>query len=251
MEGYPMPVGSCQGETAEFVGALRSILDASHSRYRMLECGAGYGTWMAITFAAAAQKRLSDVHVYGIEGDEGHFEFLLEHMADNNIGPNQFTAYKGAVGSDPGFAEWPVVDDPSDVYGSRPVGRDGITYHGSRPARTTTVKIFSLSEILLREPVWDLVHMDIQGGEGDLCRSCISMMSERVRRVVVGTHSRALDGDVMATFHAAGWSLENEKPTISHWQDDAATLETMAAVDGIQVWRNKQIGPELSSRTLV
>ena len=238
VEGYPLPVGSFQGETAEFVGTLRSVLEAKGNRYRMLECGAGYGTWMAISRAAAKQKGIADIHVYGIEGDAGHYDFLQQHMADNDIPQEDFTSLKGAVGSAAGTAEWPVVEDPSDVYGSRPLGDRGINYHGGRPTRTVSVEVFALPAVLAREPVWDLIHMDIQGGEGDLCRNCIEAISECVRRVVVGTHSRALDGDVMSTFHAAGWSLENEKPTISHWQDGAATLEAMAAVDGVQVWRN-------------
>ena len=98
VEGYPIPVSGYQGETAEFVGALRSVLEARPGRYRMLECGAGYGTWMAICRAAALQKQISDIHVYGVEGDEGHFSFLQQHMADNAISPSEFTAYKGAVG---------------------------------------------------------------------------------------------------------------------------------------------------------
>ena len=56
VENYPEPGGSYQGETAEFIGTLRSVLDARDGRYRMLECGAGYGTWMAVSYAAAIQK---------------------------------------------------------------------------------------------------------------------------------------------------------------------------------------------------
>ena len=100
-----------------------------------------------------------------------------------------------------------------------------------------------MANLLQKEDFWDLVHMDIQGGEGDLCRECIDVLSERVRRVIVGTHSRALDGAVMSTFHAAGWSLENEKPTIFHWADKAETLEHLAVVDGVQVWHNATLLP--------
>ena len=240
VEGYPLPVGSFQGETAEFVGALRSVLEARDNRFRMLECGAGYGTWMAITWAAALQKKIEDVHVYGIEGDAGHYDFLQQHMADNCIPSTAFTSFHGAIGSKAGYMNWPIVDKPSDDYGSRPLDGGSKDYHGLSP-KTIRIKVFALPEILAKEAVWDLLHMDIQGGEGDLCQDCITALSRSVRRVVIGTHSRALDGMLMATFHAAGWSLENEKPTIFQWTENAATLEHLTVVDGVQVWRNPRL----------
>ena len=119
-----------------------------------------------------------------------------------------------------------------------------IDYHGRRQAHHTEVKVYSINDILGREPVWDLVHVDIQGGEAEVCRAGIDMLTQHVRRVMIGTHSRALDGQIMSIFHEAGWSLENEKPTIMAWRDGAPTLETMARVDGLQVWRNPAlIGP--------
>lgn len=49
------------------------------------------------------------------------------------------------------------------------------------------------------------------------------------------------DGIVMDTFHKAGCSLENEKPTITVWNNAVPTVEGMALVDGVQVWRNPKV----------
>ena len=240
VEGYPVPVGGLQGETAEFIGTLRSVLDAG-DRYALLECGAGYGPWMAMAAAAAKQRGVSDLRLYGIEGDAGHFRFMAEHMDDNGIGPEHCTMIYGAVGATAGTAQWAVVDDAAEVYGGRPMDDGATDYHGARQSRLVEVQVHGINDLLLREAVWDLVHVDIQGGEGGLCRAGIDAMNQRVRRVVIGTHSRALDGEVMAVFHAAGWVLENEKPTIMVWREGAPTLETMARVDGVQVWRNPRL----------
>jgi FkbM family methyltransferase len=240
VEGYPAPLGGWQGETAEFIGTLRSVLDAG-PRYTLLECGAGYGPWMAITAAAAKQRGISQLGLYGIEGDAGHFSFMSEHLSDNGIDPAACTLIQGAVGPVAGVARWAVVDNSADVYGGRPMSDDLIDYHGMHQSRSVDVQIHSINDLLQKESMWDLVHVDIQGGEGDLCRGGIGSMNRCVRRVVLGTHSRALDGELMSLFHLAGWVLENEKPTVMAWRDGAPTLETMARVDGIQVWRNPRL----------
>ncbi|HEY0203488.1 MAG TPA: FkbM family methyltransferase [Acetobacteraceae bacterium] len=240
VEGYPVPVGGVQGETAEFIGTLRSVLDAG-DRYALLECGAGYGPWMAMAAAAAGQRGISDLRLYGIEGDAGHYKFMSEHLDDNGVGPESRTLIHGAVGAVAGTARWAVVDNAADVYGGRPMEDGPTDYHGTPQSRLIEVEVHSINDLLQREPVWDLVHVDIQGGEGALCRAGIEAMNQRVRRVVIGTHSRALDGEVMSVFHAADWVLENEKPTIMVWREGAPTLETMARVDGVQVWRNPRL----------
>ena len=239
VEGYPVPVGGVQAETAEYIGLLRSVLDAQ-GRYALLECGAGYGPWIAMAAAAARLRGIGDLRLYGIEGDAGHFRFMSEHLDDNGIDAGHCTLIHGAVGATAGTAQWAVVDDAADVYGGRPM--DGATdYHGTPQSRLVEVQVHSINELLQREPVWDLMHVDIQGGEGSLCRAGIAAMNRCVRRVVIGTHSRALDGEVMSVFHNAEWVLENEKPTIMVWRAGAPTLETMARVDGIQVWRNPRL----------
>ncbi len=246
VETYPLPAGSLQGETAEFVGVLRSVLDARGGKYRMLECGAGYGTWMVNSYMAARQRGIDDIHVYGVEGDAGHFAFLQQHMSDNQIPEGRFTAFNAAIGPERGSAEWPLAENAADVYGGRPLD-DGADYHGRRPQRTVTVPVLALRELRPPAHVGAVLQIDILGGEGELCETCIDAVTARVRRVFVGTHSRALDGQVMATFHRAGWSLENEKPTILKWHDGSPTLENLATVDGLQVWRNRHFDNTLSA----
>lgn len=239
-QGYPMPIGGLQGETAEFIGTLRSVLDA-RDRFAILECGAGYGPWMAITTAAARQRGIQEVHLHGIEGDAGHVEFISQHLSDNGIDLSTCDIIHGAVGAEAGVAHWAVVDNPDRVYGGRPMGDGAVDYLGVEQTRLVKIDVYSIVDLLMKEPEWDLVHIDIQGGEAEVCRAGIRTMNERVRRVVLGTHSRALDGELMSIFSEAKWSLENEKPTIFQWREGAETLESLTRVDGIQVWRNPRL----------
>jgi FkbM family methyltransferase len=239
-EDYPMPIGNVQAETAEFIGTLRSVLEA-RDRFTMLECGAGYGTWMTIANAAARQCGIEELHLHGIEGDAGHIEFISQHLLDNGIDPSTCNIVHGVVGAEAGVAHWAVTDDPDEVYGWRPMDDTEIDYLGVQQQRRVEVNVYAIADLLQKEPEWDLVHIDIQGGEGEVCRAGIEMLNERVRRVVIGTHSRTLDGELMSLFYSAGWSLENEKPTIFSWRDGAQTLEALTTVDGIQVWRNPRL----------
>ena len=179
-----------------------------------------------------SKRGLTDIYVYGVEADEGHYAFLHQHMSDNNIA--DYTAFYGGIGAQAGGADWVVSDDPTTDYG----GALSIVTEG-RP--TKHIEVFDLASILDKEPSWDLVHVDIQGSEADLCGACIGAITSKVRRVVIGTHSRKIDGDLMSTFFAAGWVLESEKPTIFEWSQNASALEQMAKVDGVQVWRNPHL----------
>lgn len=240
VEGYPEPVGSTQGETAEWLGTLKAVQEAG-STFRLLELGAGYGPWMAITHKAAELRGVKDVHVYGVEGDAHHVEFMRTNMVDNGIEPEQNTIIHGAIGTEDGVAYWAVEDEPGSVYGGRPVNADGSNYLGDKRQNVVEVPVIGINGLLQRESLWDLLHIDIQGGEGEVCRAGIEEMTRRVRRVVIGTHSRIQDGIVMEAFHKAGWTLENEKPTITIWNDIIPTVEGMTLVDGVQVWRNSKV----------
>jgi len=240
VEGLPVPVGSTQGETAEWIGTLRSVAEAQ-GRFRLLELGAGYGPWMAITHIAARQRGITDIHVYGVEGDIGHVEFAHTNMRDNDIPASDNTIIHSAVGAEDGVAYWPVHDNPGASYGGRPVAADGTNYLGTARDAVIEVPVVGINSLLVNEDRWDLIHIDIQGHEGDVCRAGIAEMTQRVRRIVIGTHSRVQDGIVMDVFHKAGWTLENEKPTISTWNDAVPTVEGMAVVDGVQVWRNPTV----------
>jgi FkbM family methyltransferase len=240
VEGPPEPVGSLQGETAEWIGTLKAVSEAQSS-FRLLELGAGYGPWMAITHNAATQRGITDIHVYGVEADADHVDFIRTNMQDNDIPETSYTIIPGAVGTADGFAYWAVEQDAGSQYGGRPVSADGSDYLGNTRENVIEVAVVGINGVLKREAHWDLIHIDIQGHEGDVCRAGIEEMTRRVRRIVIGTHSRVQDGIVMDIFHKAGWSLENEKPTIAIWNDKTPTVEGMALVDGVQVWCNPNL----------
>jgi len=57
-----------------------------------------------------------------------------------------------------------------------------------------------------------------------------------VRYIVVGTHSRYIEGTLEKLFLNNGWLLEVDRPAISSLENGVQTLR----VDGVQGWRNKR-----------
>lgn len=244
--GNPVP-GDYHAEAIEYIGLLKSVL-AARDRYAILELGAGWGPWLVSGAAAARHRGITDIRLVGVEADPGHFEFMAQHLRDNGLDPAACTLLKAAVGTGPGKARWPKVADAANDWGSRPArvaggevdARDA-NYLGGLLDQYLDVEIIDVADVLARQPVWDCVHIDVQGWELDICTRGGPLLHERARYVILGTHSRKLDGDLFHLFHARGWLLEHEKPTRMAFRPGCLVLEGMNIADGTQVWRNPRL----------
>ena len=198
--GLPVP-GNWHWEATEWLAIMRSVLSAER-RYRIMELGAGWGP-AAVAGAVLARRRgVEDIRATAVEAEPHHFATVRQHFMDNGLNPASHVLLNAAVGVRKATAKWPVSEDNDRAYGNRPFDRDG-DYLGRPITETRNVKIVSFRTLLKAEPFWDLVHIDIQGGEFDICRSAIRLMDRRVARVCIGVHSRKLDGDLFDLFWKA------------------------------------------------
>ena len=212
--GRPVPYDLF--EAIEWVGPLKAVISARGPRFAMMELWAGWGPWLAAGAVAARLRNLHDLRLLDIEADPGRFELMRQHLLDNDLDPAAHCLVCAAVGVEAGRARWPKITDPANSGGGRPVREIGATLDEDDAAYMrgaiddfTEVDIVPLADLLSREPVWDLVHIDVQGWEAKL--------------------------------HAAGWVLENEKPTRLHFDPTKQSIEQMTEVDGAQVWRNAHL----------
>jgi FkbM family methyltransferase len=244
--GRPVPA-DYHAEAIEWIGLLKSVKTAG-TRYVAMELGAGFGPWSIAGGLAARRSGIANLRLCAVEADPQHFRSLRQNFLDNGFDPDSHTLIEAAVGVAAGEARWPALADSSGDWGARPIIGDG---DQDRPARdhrgltfadTIAVKIVPVLDLIRREPSWDLVHIDVQGTEADLVRSALDELNQRVHWLVIGTHSRKIDGDLIELLGGAGWLLEHEKPAKFVFQPDAATLEAMTILDGTQVWRNPRRG---------
>ena len=242
LQGLPVPA-DYHAEAVEWIGLLKSVKTAG-SRYVAMELGAGFGPWSIAGGVAARRIGIPNIRLCAVEADPQHFRSLRQNFLDNGFDPDTHMLIEAAVGIAAGMARWPALDDSSDDWASRPIlgegdqSRPAQDYLGRTFAHTIAVRIVPILDLIRREPKWDLVHIDVQGTEVDLVRSALDELDVRTHWLVVGTHSRKIDGDLIELLARAGWHLEHEKPAKFVFRPGAATLEAMTILDGAQVWRN-------------
>ncbi len=239
----PLPIPcDYHADAVEWIGMLKAVRAATGS-FAAMEFGAGHGPWIAASAAAARLRGIKELRLCAIEGDPGRFAFLQQNIEDNDLTSHDVTLIQAAVGISDGSANWPRVSDPRNTAGARPLrdgNHDDEAYLRDMTQDTVQVEVVSASRLLRSRPIWDFVHIDVQGTEAELCASSLEALSERVRYLVVGTHSRKLDGEVMETLLNGGWQLEHEKPARMNCAP-SPTLIALTAGDGTQVWRNPRL----------
>jgi FkbM family methyltransferase len=242
VHGVPVP-GDYHAEATEWLGLVKTVKSASDS-YIAMEWGAGWGPWLIAGGVAARNRGIANIKLYGVEADPVHFETLRQHYVDNGFDPDEHCLLMAAVGSEAGTARWPKYPDPRNAWGARPV-REGDAadddYNGNRINDFMDVEIIAGSDLLSREPLWDMLHIDIQGWEAEVCAAARQIIDDRVKRVVIGTHSRIVEAQLLTAFHASGWVLEHEKPCRFNYSLDRGDFTSMIVADGVQVWRNPRL----------
>jgi hypothetical protein len=187
----------------------------------------------------AAKSRGLSIKLIGVEGDPKHIEYAQETFLANGIREMEYTLHRGIAAADSGFALFPRRKEDEERWGSEP--RFGVSEHESQKAVASgefeSLPMIPLATAISSHLRIDLLHMDIQGGEADLVANTIPLLSERVARLVIGTHSRVIEGKLIETLLSAGWELEIERPAIFN----LPLGKPQTTVDGVQGWRNPRL----------
>lgn len=232
VEGIPIPA-NWHADIAEWAAALRAV-DLSGEKFRVIELGCGWGCWLNNTGLAALSTG-REVELIGVEGDTGHVEFAHRAMADNGFNKSQYRIVHGIAAPDDGYALFPVVEESGAMWASEPIigATSEQREEATRTGRYIELPAYSLASIANGSPV-DLLHIDIQGGEADFVASALSDLNKYVRYIVIGTHSRQIEGRILDTLLTAGWDIEMERAAIVRIIDGSPQI----TVDGVQGWRN-------------
>lgn len=261
VEGPPIPA-NFHATQKEWGGALRAALDAEEN-LTVIELGAGWGPWMVAVGKAAQLRGIQDIRFIGVEADENHHKWIGEHFADNGFDASKHTMILGIAGAEDGFAEFPIIDNPSEDWGAQAVFSDApkpaspfqkLAQIASRamkkaPPPETLRKMKRVKSVSIRtllEPFGfvDLLHVDIQGAEADTIAAALEPITLKVRRIVVGTHGRHIEERLFTDLCAAGWILENEEPC-QYIQQNGRMMLTR---DGCQTWRNPRFDDAATRR---
>lgn len=229
--------------TSEWIGTLRSVLEAGKT-FTVMELGAGWGPWLIAARQAALARGFEDkdIDMIGVEGSGEHHGFMLDNFRANGLDPSKYQLHHAVVGATDGTASFPKLHAAEDDYGAfasfgeDKVGVDRMT--ASQHGDLEEIPCLSLETLMAGKARIDLIHIDIQGHEEEVLRAGIDMLNAKVRRIVVGTHSRAIEGHLFDLFHDNGWICESEIPCVLKPVMDGGRV---LWVDGEQVWRNDRL----------
>ncbi len=232
VHGAPIPA-NWHADVAEFGAVLRAIELAS-SRFVVCELGCGWGCWLNIA-GVVAKNSGKTVHVIGVEGDEGHIDFARQTLETNGFPEADITLVRGIAASTDGMAYFPKQLQSGVSWGLAPIF-DGLPDKAAAE-NYDNIPMISLENLFADIEQVDLLHIDIQGGEATLIPQSIDILTKKVKYIVVGTHSREIDGLIAGVLERAGWALEMEKPTLI----ELSGGKPIVRIDGVQGWRNSHL----------
>jgi FkbM family methyltransferase len=186
----------------------------------------------------AARNRGLDVALIGAEGDRGHVAFAERGCAENGFRPDQVRIHHGIVGSKAGTALFPRQAEAGISWGLEPIfdATPNQIAEAEAGDRYDVLPVLTLDALSAGNRI-DLVHIDIQGGEADFIEGCLSELNRLTAYIVIGTHSRQIEGRIMTMMLAAGWILEVERPAILDFEAGIPFV----TIDGVQGWRNPSV----------
>jgi len=237
---HPIPDDGFHAEGIEYVALLDSIERfATDGSFVAVEAGAGWGPWLAMAGVVCRNRGVHDVSLVGVEASKERFALMQEHLDFNALTDEagvKVNLFRGAVWSHDGVIHFPesAVEDMGAAASSSAESTD---YRG-QPVSTTEVPCCRLDTLIGPDQAVDFLHVDVQGAEGELISSHLEWLNTAVKSMMIATHSRPLEGELMARLGDAGWILLREKPC--RFGVGAAIPEWTGAttVDGSEYWIN-------------
>ncbi len=237
LEGPPIP-GNWHADIAEWASVLRAV-ELSGPTFRMVELGCGWGCWMNNSGAAARQSGKT-VDLIGIEADDGHFALANRILQENGFGPREFQLFRGIAAAKSGTALFPVRGADTN-WGLEPIfdnNRIEIELAKSN-GQFDVLPLIGIDELSRERGRIDLLHIDIQGGEADFVEGSLDALQRSVSTMLIGTHSRQIEGKLFKMLFAEGWKLETEKAALLELNNSGPYVR----MDGVQFWRNTSLLP--------
>jgi len=224
----PFPSDGFHAEAIEYAGVLRAF-DQSGDLFNAVELGCGWGPWIGLA-GVLSKRHGKQCRLVGVEGAPEHCAYCHEHLAENDL-LGSFVIRQAVVGTDrhPKFFKSDTAS--TNDWGATPSGQANQGYE--------EVASLTLGDVIHGMETVDFMHIDIQGGELDLFTdfSTREVAKQRVKRLIVGTHSRTIEAALLENLKADGWRLESEKPCRFNYNSKVDYI-AMTYMDGCQVWAN-------------
>jgi FkbM family methyltransferase len=207
----------------EWIDVVESVKNAKN-KFVMFELGAGYGRWCVNALHALNFYNNINYEFIAVEAEPTHFAFLKEYFSAYGINETCSYLINSALSSTEGFAFF-NVGDPNGWYGqfldSTKVNvfhriLDKFILHKNPVAkRKKVVNTISLNSILCKYSLIDLIDMDIQSSELEVCMNSISQIEKTTKRLHIATHSIHIHNKLVDLLSDRSWKINFCYPPFS------------------------------------
>lgn len=231
-EPLPLPA-NWHADIAEWASALKAVKEAKGT-FRIIELGCGWGCWLNNTGVAAKSRGLK-VELIGVEGDPYHLQSAERTLTLNGFQPSEYRLVHGVAAPKEGRALFPRNNVDGENWGAEPVFYPDAQTRASllEQGQYFELPCYPLEKISNGQMV-DLLHIDIQGAELSFVEENFADIKEVVRRVLIGTHTRYLEGAVIDLFLKHGWIQEMDRPVFM----ELRAGKPLTIIDGVVAFRN-------------
>ena len=251
----PIPDDGYRSESEEYVALSVAIMN-SGDNFNVVEIGAGWSPWVA-SGASIAKRMGKKVKGVSVEADASRCKWAVQHMIDNNLRPHliegdvnlveqqlseswpdaaDVLVINAAIWQDFSTLSFPALSD-LDMGGAVSASRNThqIDYRGVSIDHidVPTCTFDSITELVSSI---DLLHIDVQGAEYELIEHAVDKIEESVTFMLVGTHSRLIEGRIQELLLSRGWSLLIDEPSGSIFNGARPSLAGFTYRDGVQLW---------------
>jgi hypothetical protein len=233
-EALPIPA-NWHTDLTELGSALHAVSQCANT-FSMLELGSGIGVWSNICGRSAKMRGLK-VMLLGIEGDKHHVEVAEKILTTNSFEKKEFKVTHGIVANRGNMALFKKTESSTIDWGKEPVFdyEEQMFEQAKKSGKYENVPVYSLDLLMGAVEQIDLLHVDIQGGEETLFINNECLLNKKVKSIIIGTHSRIIEGKLFEFFYKLGWNLVAERALIGELNNG----RHKNIVDGVQYWENK------------
>ena len=242
----PIPDDGVRAEAIEYFALLDAFSKSCDDQFCMIELGASYAPWACTAGVLAIRHGKKQITLRAVEASSFFHRMIPRNFEVNGLNnPSagvfvDWQAIHGAVGIKPGNLFFPVVSSAYENGGQAASEAVDVDYCG-RSVAHEPVPVRMLDEILEGVGTVDLLHCDIQGSEEEVLIYGAALLTQKVRHMFIGTHSRKIEGLLIDCFHRHGWILERERPVAFQYRAELTSVTGMTTRDGGQYWTNNRL----------
>lgn len=244
----PFPDNGQYGEAIEYLGTMRGI-EAADESLVVYELGAGFAPWLVVAKTFALHRpTINKMRFVAVEADPARLPLIESHFRDNGMPlPNEMhpameTFIVNAAVSDSTGDLIFSANDIHDWGGTARSESDILDYRGIEGVGVT-VSARKIEDLIAGESRIDLMHIDIQGWEVTSIKASLAAVNSKVASMVIGTHSRVIEGELISVLRNDDWILVYEKPCKFHCQSRLPDIVGATFFDGTQFWINTRLWP--------